>query len=153
MITQQPRPNNGKVVVLVAAGFKEGEAIYCLDRLREAGISVSLVGVSAGLISGAHGVTVRPDCTLEQLTVTPPPRIALIPGGKKAAAALLSDPRVHRLLTAVVQNNGVIAAMPDAVSLLNGVTIEGINTSIAIISPNSDSLDEFINRLINRTIS
>ena len=153
MIVQRPRSNHGEVFILLAPGFEEGAAIYCLDRLREAGIPVSLVGASAGLISGTHGVTVRPDCTLGQLTAVPPPKIVLIPDGKKSVSALLADPRVHRLLAATVENNGAIAAMPATASMLGGVGIESETAVSPIITQPNGSLDEFTDQLINLIIS
>ncbi len=134
----------------MAPGFEEGSAIYCLDRLREAGILVSLVGLSAGLISGAHGVTVRPDRTLGQVAAVPPPHILLVPDGKKSVSALLADPRVHRLLAAVVENDGRIAAMPAAAAMIGSGGI-GLETT-SIIQPNG-SLDDFAGLLINLIMS
>ncbi len=149
MVIQQTRSNSGKVIILLAPGFGEGEAIYCLDRLREAGVSVLLVGISAGLISGAHGLTVRPDCTLGQLTAVPSPQIVLIPDGKQSIMALLADPRVHRLLAATLNNNGTIAAMPVAASILGGVEIKSETAESPIVTQSNGSLDEFIDQLID----
>lgn len=147
---QQPSSHNGEVFILLAPGFEEGSAIYCLDRLREAGILVSLVGLSAGLISGAHGVTVRPDRTLGQTSTLTPPYMVLVPDGKKSVTALLADPRVHRLLTATIENNGNIAAMPAAAAMLeNG----GIGLKIPPLIPFTGSLDEFASQLINSIMS
>ena len=142
--------HKGSVFILLAPGFEEGSAIYCLDRLREAGILVSLVGLSAGLISGAHGVTVRPDRTLGQTSTLTPPYLVLVPDGKKSVTALLADPRVHRLLTATLENNGKIAAMPAAAVILkNG----GIGLEAAPLISFNGSLDEFTNQLINSIVS
>ncbi len=153
MIIQQTQLNSGKVIILVASGFEEGATIYCLDRLREAGIPVSLVSVSAGLISGSHGVAVRPDCTLGQLTMSPPPKIVLIPDGKKSVSALLADPRVHRLLAATIENDGTIAAMPAAAAMLGGMESEGETIVSSIITQSNASLDEFADQIINLIIA
>ena len=150
MMTQQPRSHNGEVFILLAPGFEEGSTIYCLDRLREAGILVSLVGLSAGLISGAPGVTVRPDRTLGQVSDGTPPHMILVPDGKKAVSALLADPRVHRLLSATIEGNGKIAAMPAAAAMLGE---GGIGLETAPIIQSNGSLDEFAGQLINLIIS
>jgi putative intracellular protease/amidase len=151
MTAQQRQSASGKVIFLLAPNFEEGPAIYCLARLREAGIAASSVGVSAGLIGGAHGIAVRPDYTLGQLSSNPPPQIIFIPDGKKSVSTLLADPRVHRLLAATLDNSGTIAAMPEAASLVNHLEMEG-KTNTVLTQPNG-SLDEFANRLINLVIS
>ncbi|MCA9928939.1 MAG: DJ-1/PfpI family protein [Anaerolineales bacterium] len=153
MVTQQARSNSVQVIVLLAHGFKEGSAIYCLVRLREAGINASLVGISAGLISGSHGISVRPDSTLGQVMDVPPPKIVLFPDGKKSVLALLADPRVHRLLAATIKNNGIIAAMPVAASMLDSLELK-LETAVSpLITQSHGTLDEFANRLINLVIS
>lgn len=153
MILQRANLANRRVIILLAPDFAEGATIYCLDRLREAGIAVSLVAVSAGLISGAHGVAVRPDYTLEQLTAVTPPSLVIIPDGKKSVTALLADPRVHRLLAATLDNDGLIAAMPIAASVLGSIGGKQRAAEFPIITQSDDNLDGFSDRLINLVIS
>lgn len=148
MITQHHHSEYGKVFILLAPGFEEGTAIYCLAQLREAGVPVSLVGASAGLISGAHGVTVQPDATLRKVTAVSPPKLILIPDGKQAVTTLLSDPRVHQLFVATTENDGRIAAMPVAASML-----EELITEISLIVQANDSLNKFTNQLIRFSLS
>lgn len=153
MIIKQTQSTSRKIAILLTTDFEEGSTIYCLARLREAGIPASLVGVSAGLISGAHGIIVRPDCTLGQLSLTPPPQIIFIPDGKKSVSTLLADPRVHRLLDTIANNNGTIAAMPIAASMLDGVEIGEETAVSSLITQSNNSLDEFADQLINLVIS
>ncbi|PIE80598.1 MAG: hypothetical protein CSA11_07575 [Chloroflexi bacterium] len=153
MVVRQTQLTSKKVIVLLAPGFEEGSAIYCLDRLREAGVPVSLVGVSAGLISGAHGVSVRPDCTLGQVMDVPSPKIVFIPDGSISVSTLLADPRVHRLLAATVKNDGAIAALPAAASMLDGMEVEGGTAVSPLVTPSDGGLDQFADQLINLVMS
>jgi 4-methyl-5(b-hydroxyethyl)-thiazole monophosphate biosynthesis len=109
---------NNHALVLLAPGFEEGDVIYCLDRLRAAGVAVSLAAISLGLIKSAHGLSIRPDCTLDQLPADVSYRLVIVPGGRQSTAVLLTDPRIHRLLNAVRDNGGVLAAMASAAPTL-----------------------------------
>ncbi len=144
MITQQYHSEYGEVFILLASGFEEEATIFCLTQLREAGIFVSLVGASAGLIRGAHGVKVQPDATLRKVTAVSPPKLIIIPDGKRAVSMLLSDPRVHQLLAATTENNGQVAVMPAVASMLGELVTES-----SLIIQSNGSLDKFTNRLIN----
>ncbi len=119
MVMEHPHTNDEAIFILLAAGFEEEAVVSCLTQLRSAGVSVSLIGASAGLVRGMHGVTIKPDSTLGKITAVSPPKIVFIPDGKQAVTTLLSDPRVHRLLSATVENNGRIAAMPTAAAMLD----------------------------------
>ena len=62
-----------KIIVLLAEGFEEVEALTPVDYLRRAGVEVTTAAVglksrSAGLaVKGAHGITVLADAGLEDL--------------------------------------------------------------------------------------
>lgn len=148
MSTYQYTPGN-RVFVLLAPGFEEGPAIYCLDRMREKGLPVSLVSLSAGLVNGLHGVAVRPDYTLDQLLPGTPCRLVIVPGGRQCVASLIADPRVHQLFDATLENEGFLAAMDSAEPLLAQI---GISTTIfpsRFVSQQNMGVDEFSTRLID----
>ena len=54
-------------LVIIADGFEETEAVVILSSLRQAGLCVKSVGLTSGLISGAHGILLMPDLTLTDL--------------------------------------------------------------------------------------
>ena len=57
-----------KIAVLFAPGFEESEALTAVDVLRRANLEVESVGVGGAEITGAHGITIRTDTTLEQVS-------------------------------------------------------------------------------------
>jgi 4-methyl-5(b-hydroxyethyl)-thiazole monophosphate biosynthesis len=61
-----------KIIVLLAAGFEEVEAVTPVDYLRRAGIEVTTaaVGIEAGktmLVKGSHDIQIAADATLDDL--------------------------------------------------------------------------------------
>lgn len=53
------------VLMLIADGFSETEAVVILSALRKAGIYAKSAGLTSGLISGAHGIPIMPDFSFE----------------------------------------------------------------------------------------
>ncbi len=148
MSTHKIKTIIGKVFILVAPGFEESTTVRCLTRLRDATVSVSLVGTMAGLISGARGVVIQPDYTVGEVTAVATPKIIFVPDGKKSVSSLLADPRVHRLIQATVENQGTIAAMPFAASKLKNIVSKSGVENPPIIQSNGN-IKNFTDRLIN----
>lgn len=105
-------PSGHCVLMIIADGFDEVEAISVLSALRDAGIYVKSVGVTSGLIKGGHGIPLLPDYTLADLahavdlsTID----VVILPGEKRSFAKLEPDPRVHRILRQVIARDGFIA--------------------------------------------
>ena len=60
-----------KILVALADGFEEIEAINVIDILRRAGIDVVTAGLKVGLAEGSHGVRVMPDTSLDRINHEP----------------------------------------------------------------------------------
>ena len=103
-----------RTIILITSGFEEESTIICLKSLRSAGLHVKLVGLTARPVVGAHGLVVRPDCSLEQLNRENEPQLLIIPGCEKSVEKLLADPRFHRLCQATIAKDGQIGIMRSA---------------------------------------
>lgn len=149
----KPRKRNGApgsvALILLAPQFREGRTVYCMERLREAGISVSMVGLSAGLIAGYHGMAVRPDLTLSQLPETTGHKLLLIPDGKESVAVLFADPRVHQLIKTTVKNEGMVAAMPDAERLIEQAGLVTARSASQFVWKRDGDMKGFVTALIH----
>jgi 4-methyl-5(b-hydroxyethyl)-thiazole monophosphate biosynthesis len=86
------------VVVLLAPGFEELEAVTIVDVLRRAGISVLLAGIADPPIVGGHGIKLMPD-------------ILVLPGGNPGYLNLERDQRVLRLIRAAYKAGKYVAAI------------------------------------------
>ncbi|MDO9224722.1 MAG: DJ-1/PfpI family protein [Pseudomonadota bacterium] len=85
------------VLIPLAPGFEDLEAVTLIDLLRRAGIEVVTAGLHAGLIQGARGVRVQPDALLDEVMARDFDMIAL-PGGMPGAEHLKNDARVQAVL-------------------------------------------------------
>lgn len=99
------------VVVCLAPGFEEIEAIGIIDILRRAGIEVRIAAVGGGLVvRGSHGISVTADLPVESLV---PDGVAavILPGGMPGSTTLAASPPVLELLRQVHRQGGVTAAI------------------------------------------
>lgn len=101
-------------IILITSGFDDESTIIVLKRLRGAAQATALVGLTAGLITGASGLSVRADCSLEELEIENGPRLLVVPGPTACTGRLLADPRMHTLWRAVAANDGRIAVLRSA---------------------------------------
>jgi protein deglycase len=86
-----------RVLVPLAEGFEELEAVTIIDILRRAGIEVVVASLAGSPVTGSHGIRLAADTPLAALVEQDFDMIAL-PGGMPGAAALARDPEVQRLI-------------------------------------------------------
>ncbi|HCF94529.1 MAG TPA: DJ-1 family protein, partial [Verrucomicrobia bacterium] len=68
------------VLVPIANGSEEIEAVTIIDVLRRAGVEVIVAGLDSGSITASRGVVLTPDTTLAKVHVADLDMVAL-PGG------------------------------------------------------------------------
>jgi len=86
-----------RVLVPLAEGFEEIEAITVVDLLRRAGIEVHTAALAGRQVTGSHGITVTSDRLLDDARAADYDMIVL-PGGLPGADHLKVDARVTSLL-------------------------------------------------------
>ena len=108
-----------KVLVPLAKGFEEIEAISIIDILRRAEIDVMVASLDATvLVQGANGITVQTDFQVKDVSANELDMIVL-PGGWDGTHALADDENVQRLLKEMDEkgkNIGAICAAPYALN-------------------------------------
>lgn len=103
-----------KVLVPLAEGFEELEAITIVDLLRRAGIEVVTAGLAPGPVKASRGTVVLPDRTLDEALAQDYDMVVL-PGGMPGARHLNEDPRVKSVLRRMAEAGkftGAICAAP-----------------------------------------
>lgn len=104
----------GPVLVPLAEGFEEIEAVAIIDVLRRAGLAVKVAGLTGKTVTGSHGIALLADCTLDEVDAGSLAMIVL-PGGQPGTNNLERDPRVLALvreLEASGRRVGAICAAP-----------------------------------------
>ncbi len=108
----------GRVVVFLAEGFEEIEALTPVDVLRRADIEVWMVGVGGEWITSSHGVCVKADSIASDDFALPEDTLAVVlPGGMPGTLHLRESEMVQRCVKKAVQNGLVLAAICAAPSV------------------------------------
>jgi 4-methyl-5(b-hydroxyethyl)-thiazole monophosphate biosynthesis len=111
-----------KVLVPLADGFEEIEAMSIIDVLRRAGVEVVTAGLHALEVSGAHQVRVLADVLLEEALKRDYDMIVL-PGGQPGTDNLRKDKRILETLRKMDQKKQKIAAICAAPMVLRDAGI------------------------------
>lgn len=86
-----------RILVPLAAGFEEIEAIAIVDVLRRAGLEVTTASLEPGPVPGAHGITIEADAELGALDGSDFD-VLVLPGGMPGTTNLADDERVLALV-------------------------------------------------------
>lgn len=105
------------VLVPLAEGAEELEAVTIIDLLRRAGIDVVVAGLQSGPVKCARGTVIQPDTTLEAAIADTYDMIVL-PGGQPGATNLENDARVVQLLKQMAAKSRYTAAICAAPKVL-----------------------------------
>ena len=92
-----------KVLVPLAEGCEELEAVTVIDLLRRAGVEVVTAALQPGPVTASRGVVLLPDTLLEEVQEQDFDMLVL-PGGGGGARRLSEDPRVAALLKRMAQD-------------------------------------------------
>lgn len=106
-----------RVLVPLAEGFEEIEAVTLVDLLRRAGIEVHLASLSGHQVTGSHGIAVTADMSLDEARDDQYDMI-LLPGGMPGSDHLKNDDRVIGLLRCFAADGRYTAAICAAPGVL-----------------------------------
>ncbi len=114
MVEPHPVGASRAVLVPLAPGFEEIEAVTVIDVLRRAGVVVRVAGLDARRVTGSHGITLETDCLLDEVV---PDELAMLvlPGGMPGTTNLAADGRILELVRALERSGrkvGAICAAP-----------------------------------------
>ena len=106
-----------RVLVPLAPGFEEIEAVTVIDVLRRAGVTVEVAGTEPGPITGSHGITVTPDRTLAGVDAGAYDLVAL-PGGMPGTLHLREHAEVRRIVRELAERGCYTTAICAAPTVL-----------------------------------
>ena len=106
-----------RVLVPLAEGCEELEAVSIIDILRRAGIEVVVAGLADGTVTASRGVRIEPDMSLDEALQQEFDMVAL-PGGLPGADHLAADERLTGLLQRMHASGRFVAAVCAAPKVL-----------------------------------
>ncbi len=109
-----------KVLVPLAPGFEEIEALTVVDILRRAGAEVTVAGIVTGPIEGRNRIKVMPDTLIERISGLDFDMIVL-PGGAAGAENLKKDRRVRKAIEELYGKGKLVAAICAAPKVLSAI--------------------------------
>lgn len=98
------------VLMLLAEGFEELEAVTIVDVLRRAEVEVTMAGLKAEPVKSARGIQIVPDASLEDVNPDSYDMVVL-PGGQPGTDNLVADERVKAILIEMQQKDKYTAAI------------------------------------------
>lgn len=108
------------VLVPIATGFEELEAVTIIDLLRRAQVEVVVAGLDGREpVTGSRGTNIVPDVGLDEVMSREFDMITL-PGGLPGADNLDRDPRIHSLLKKMAEQGRYTTAICAAPKVLGG---------------------------------
>lgn len=105
------------ILVPLAEGCEEMEAVTIIDLLRRASATVVVAGLREGPVRGSRHTVLVPDTTLEKVSEDAFDMIVL-PGGQPGTDNLNADKRLHAILRRVYADGKIIAAICAAPKVL-----------------------------------
>ncbi len=106
-----------RVLVPLAPGCEELEAVTIIDLLRRAGIEVLSAGLENGPVHASRGVVLLPDATLDD-ALRQEFDMVVLPGGGPGSDRLNEDPRILGLLKRMADADKYTAAICAAPKVL-----------------------------------
>ena len=98
------------IIVLLANGFEEIEALTPVDILRREGYEVKTVGISGRSVVGSHNITVIADALPEEINLSDV-EMAVFPGGMPGSLNLDGSDFTDKVINAVLSRGGHLAAI------------------------------------------
>ena len=98
------------VLLLLADGFEEIEALTPVDVLRRAGVEIKTVGIGSRVAIGAHGIPVVCDLTPDEVSASDIGMV-ILPGGMPGATNLDASPFVDKIIREVSECGARLAAI------------------------------------------
>ena len=106
------------VLVFLANGFEEIEALTPVDILRRGGVEVTTAGVGGKTVVSSHRITVEADAAASELHDFSEVEAVILPGGMPGTLNLEKDPTVIQAVTYCAEKGLLLGAICAAPSIL-----------------------------------
>lgn len=99
------------VLLFLADGFEEIEALTQVDYLRRAGVEIVTVGVGGEYATGTRKIVVKADTTLDKIDYTDDVEMVILPGGLSGMNAMKSSEKVCSIVKKAEKNGKYVTAI------------------------------------------
>ena len=101
-----------RIIVFLADGFEEVEALTTVDYLRRVDVKVDMVSITQNReVKGSHDIPVMADKTIDQIDSIDGYDGVIIPGGMPGATNLRDNSRVIEIVKDMARANKLVAAI------------------------------------------
>ena len=107
-----------QVLVPIANGTEEMEAVIIIDMLRRAGIDVEVAG-AGDVVTCSRGVRIVPDMALHEIADDDMFAAIVLPGGSEGVEELIKNPYLENILRRHKERKGLIGAICAAPTILH----------------------------------
>lgn len=138
-----------KILVLLAPGFEEIEALTVVDVLRRANVSCDMGTIDTEYVKGTHNVEIKSDVNINDIDISKYDGVVL-PGGLPGAYNLRDSKKVREIVQKLNDDKKIIAAIcaaPEALesfNILNGKKC----TSYPGFIQNKDNVEYIENKIV-----
>lgn len=99
-----------KILIPLAQGFEEIEAVTNIDVLRRAGVEVLTAGIGSKQITGDHKIKIEADMEISDVEAADLDGI-VVPGGMPGAANLRNSSQLLEIIREIDEKDGLCAAI------------------------------------------
>ncbi len=110
------------IYILLGEGFEEVEALTPADVLRRCGAKVKMAGIGGLEVRGGHDITVRADCTVEEIDRDALEMI-VIPGGLGGVASINGSEAALTAIRNAWEDGKYVAAICAGPTVLAGLRL------------------------------
>jgi len=105
------------VYIILGKGFEEIEAVAPCDILRRGGVEVQFAGIGGLEITGGNGITVKADCTVEEMDLANM-ELIMLPGGMGGVHSILGSETAMNAIRYAHENGKFVTAICAAPTIL-----------------------------------
>lgn len=105
------------VYIILGTGFEEIEAVAPCDILRRGGVEVKFAGIGGLEITGGNGITLKADCTVEEMDLESM-ELIMLPGGLGGVRSILGSEAAMDAVRYAYEQGKFVTAICAAPSIL-----------------------------------
>ncbi|MEG2789474.1 MAG: DJ-1/PfpI family protein [Romboutsia sp.] len=138
-----------KILVLLADGFEEVEALTIVDVLRRGNVNCDMCSIGSDYVKGAHNIEIKSDVNIDNINIDEYCGVAL-PGGLPGAYNLRDSKSVEKLVQKFNNEKKIIAAICAAPEALEsfGILENKKCTSYPGFIKNKDKVNYIENQVV-----